>query len=47
MTRRAESRDEFALFYDRPRIYATDVAHAALETTARLNLSSALVRLAQ
>ena len=34
-------------FLDRPRIYATDVAHAALETNARLNLSSALERLAQ
>lgn len=44
---RRKRRKVLKLFLERPRIYATDLAHAELEASARNNLAAALSRLAQ
>jgi predicted metal-dependent HD superfamily phosphohydrolase len=44
---RRKRREVLRAFLDRPRIYATDLAHAELEAPARRNLAAALSRLAQ
>ena len=44
---RRKRREVLQAFLERPRIYATNAAHAELEAPARRNLTAALSRLAQ